>query len=163
LIGRRGKTRVTAATPRAGHRLHALAARGQIPQELAAVAIAHHRAQRDADDEILTTLAVTVAALAVGAALGVVGALVAEIEQRGQRGIGLENDRAAVASVTTIRPSARHVCLAPEADTAGTAVAAFDEDVDLVDEHRSQRPRGSADALRAGTPSGLRPAASSGC
>ena len=49
--------------------------------------------------------------------------------------IGDEVDRAALAAVAAIRTAARNELLAPEAESAATAVAGFDVDVDFVDEH----------------------------
>ena len=94
----------------------------------------------------------TVAALAVLAALGVVVALVVEVEQRGQLGIRLQIDRAAGAAVTPVGAAARHELLASEADAAGAAVTALDKDVDLIDEGHGCEPldgRGRSPGLRA--------------
>ena len=54
-------------------------------------------------------------------------------------------DVAAVTAVAAVGTSAGHELLATEADAAGAAVAALDEDVDLVDEHgwRSDGPGGA--------------------
>ena len=92
--------------------------------------------------EVLAAGAVAVGALAVRAALGVVVALVVVVEERGQGGIGLEPDAAAVAAVAAVGTAARHVLLAAEADAAGAPVAALDEDLDLVDEHACTAGRG---------------------
>src|SRR5207237_4853919 len=60
-----------------------------------------------------------------------------------QRRIGLEEDRAALTAVAPVGAAARDELFATEADAAGAAVAALDEDVDLVDEHRrTARPPG---------------------
>ena len=72
-------------------------------------------------------------------ALGVVVALVVEVEQRGQRGIGLEEHGAAVPAVAAVGTAARHEFLAAKADAPGAAVTTLDEDVDLVDEHIGMR------------------------
>jgi hypothetical protein len=89
LIGGRREARVAAAAARAANGHHALAGRGEIAEELAGVTIAGHRAERHAHDQIAAAGASTVAALTVLAALGVVVALVTEVEQRGEGGIGL--------------------------------------------------------------------------
>src|SRR5438093_791720 len=116
------------------------ARRGQVPEVLAGVAVGDDGTEGDLEDEIITARAVTVRALTVPAALGVVVALVVIVEERRQRGIGLEPDAPAVAAVTAVGATARDVFLAAEADAAGAPIAALDENVDLVDEHT--HPRG---------------------
>src|SRR5207302_9832483 len=61
-------------------------------------------------------------------------ALEAEVEQRGQPLVGLEDDVAAVAAIAARGAAARHELLAPKRYRAGTAVAGFDENFRLIDE-----------------------------
>src|SRR5207249_3851659 len=79
------------------------------------------------------------------------------------RGSGLEPDAAAVTPVAAIGTSIGDELLAAEADATGTAVAALDEDIDLVDEHavhrgpwrarrRSDRVGGDAHEARVSAP-----------
>src|SRR6185369_6632439 len=131
-----GEAGVAAATAGAPHREHALARRREIADRLAGVAIGDDGAQRHPDDQVVAAGAVTIAALAVGSALGVIVALVPEVEQRGERGIGFEEHGAAIASVAAVGAAAGDELLATEAHAPGAAVAALHEDVDLVDEHR---------------------------
>src|SRR4029077_9528307 len=115
LVGRRGKARVAAPAARATHDQQPLPPHGEIAERLVRVAVPHHGAEWHPHDEILAAGAVAIAALAVYTALGVVVALVAKVEERAERGIGLEKHRAAVAPVAAIGSAAGHVGLAPEA------------------------------------------------
>src|SRR5262245_34216310 len=139
LIGGRGEARVAAPAAGAAHHEHALSRRGEIPQQLAGVAVGDHRADRNAQDEIVAGRAGAVAAFTVQAPLRLVMTLVVVIEERAERGIRLEEHRAAVAPVAPVGTAARHELLTAEGDAAGAPVAAFDEDVDLVDEHLDAR------------------------
>src|SRR5262245_32867085 len=109
---------------------------------LAGVAIGDDGAEGHFQDHVVAAGAVTVRALPVGAALGVVVALVVVIEQRGQRGIGLEPDAAAVTAVAAVGAAIGNEFLAAEAHAAGAPVAALDEHIDLVDEHTVHRGSG---------------------
>src|SRR5262249_3665515 len=139
LIGGRGEARVTAPAAGAAHHEHALSGSREISEQLARVAVGDHRAGRNAQDEIVAGCAGAVAALAVQTPLRLVMALVVVIEERAERGIRLEQHRAPVAPVAAVGAAARHELLTAERDAAGAPVAAFDEDVDLVDEHLDAR------------------------
>src|SRR5262249_1567202 len=80
-----------------------------------------------------------IAALAVLPTLSLIVALIVVVEQRGQRGIGLEEHRAAVTTVAAVGPAARDELFSAERDAARAPVAALDEDVDLIDEHLRAR------------------------
>ena len=91
LVGRRGEARVAAAAARAARHQQPLAPHGEIAERLAGIAVAHHGAERHPDDGDPRPLAPwRLLPSPCCAALGVVVALVAEVEQRGERGIGLE-------------------------------------------------------------------------
>ena len=124
---------------RAAHGEHALARRREVADQLARVALRHDGAHGNAEHEILAAGAGAVAALAVLTAFGLVVTLVVIVEERGERRIGLEEDRATVTAVAAVGTAARDELLAPEGDAAGAPIAALDEDVDLVDEHRGAR------------------------
>src|SRR5713101_8125556 len=133
-IGGRREARVSAAAALARRGEQTRARRRQVAEDLTALAIADDRADGNAQHEIVPVRTVAIGALAVRATPGLVVALVVVVEQRVQRGIGLEPDTPAGASVTAVRPSAGYVLLAAEADTAGPPVAALHEDIDLIDE-----------------------------
>ena len=133
---------VAAAAGRSAHGPQALAGLGEVAEALAAVALGDDGAERHVEHEVLAARPVAIGALAVLAALGVVVALVVVIEERGQRGVGLEPDAGARAAVPPVGSAAGHVLLAAEADAAGAPVAPLDEDVDLVDEHVARGPGG---------------------
>jgi len=52
-------------------------------------------------------------------------------------GDGHEGDIASLAAHAAVRAALRHVGLPAEADASASAVAAFDEDLDPIDEHGS--------------------------
>ena len=93
------------------------------------VELADDRAQRDPEDEVLSPAAVLAGALAVRAALGVEVMLVAVIDERGELGVGLDDDVAAMAPVASVRPALWDERLAPERHAPGTAVTAAYVDV----------------------------------
>ena len=61
--------------------------------------------------------------------------LEAVFDERGQAGIGLDHDVAAVTAVAAVRTALRHMGLAAKRHAAGAAVAAFDMDAYFIDEH----------------------------
>src|SRR5690242_3718750 len=150
LIRRRCEPRVAATAARAPDGKHALTARREVAEQLAGVAIRHDGADRDAQHQVVARRAGAIAALAVLATLGLIVALIMEVEQRRQRVVGFEKDRAAVAAVTAVGAAAGDELFAAKRDAAGASVAALDEDVDLVDEHRDGRGRRRPLALRRG-------------
>src|SRR5439155_18435620 len=98
-VGRGGEPGVAAPAARAGDRQHALARHREVADERARVAVGDHGADRNAQDQVLPRGAVAVRALAVRAPLGVVVALVVEIQEGSLRGIRLEPEALAVATV----------------------------------------------------------------
>src|SRR5262249_17651043 len=149
LVGGRGEARVAPSADRAANRNYTLARRRQIAEMLAGVAVRNDRAEGHFQDGVATAGAVTVRALPVGAALGVVVALVVVIEQRGQRGFGLEPDAATVPAVAAVGTTVGDEFLTAEAHAAAAPVAALDEHLDSIDEHaRTPRAGGPAGGLR---------------
>ena len=59
----------------------------------------------------------------------------AEVDERVDVGAAHDVDRAAVTAVPAARPTARDELFAAERQTAATAVAGFDVNVDFVDEN----------------------------
>src|SRR5439155_20707351 len=89
--------------------------------------------------QIVPTSSVTVGTLAMGAARGVVVPAIVKVEERRQRGGGLEPDAATVTPVAAVGTSIADELLAAGADAAGHTGASLDEDSDLVDEHAVHR------------------------
>jgi len=63
-----------------------------------------------------------------------VDALVAQVEERRDAGIGVDDDRAAAAAIAAVGAPVGRELLAPEADAARPSRAGADVDTDLVDE-----------------------------
>src|SRR5699024_5860554 len=103
--------------------------------DLTGLLVADDRAARHADDEVRAVLALAALAAAVFARRGDVFFLVAEVHQRGQVVIHLEDDRAAAAAVAAVRPAGGDILLAVEADLAVPALAGDDLDLCNIDKH----------------------------
>ena len=150
LVGGGGEARVAPAAPRSANREHALAPNRQVAEVLASVAVGDDGAERHLQNHVLAAGAVTVRALAVGAALGVVVPFVVVVEESRQSGIGLEPDAPAITAVATVGTAVGDILLPAEADAAGAPVAALDEDIDLVDEHARHRGPGGPPDVTSG-------------
>ena len=100
-----------------------------------------HRAGRDEDDQIVRTRAVALRAAARLARLGPPMLAMHERRQTVDARLGDDDHAAAVAAVAAVRPAARDVLLAPEADAPVAPVAGLDFDGDAVDEHGRVRVR----------------------
>jgi hypothetical protein len=87
--------------------------------------------------------AVAVGALAVTPARRGVVAAIAEVEEGAEAFVGLDDHRAAAASVPPVGPAPGDVLLTAEADAAPAAVAGPDVDLDFVDEHGGPGATGS--------------------
>src|SRR5690606_13769824 len=104
---------------------------------LARVRVAGDGAGRDADHDVVGGLAGLLVALAGLAVLGEVVAVVAEVEEGIEVGVGLEDDGAAGPAVAAARAAHRLVLRAAERGGARAALAAADGDRDVIDElHR---------------------------
>src|SRR4030095_10475892 len=134
LVGGGGEARVAPPAVRAANRDHALTLDRQVAEMLAGVAIGDDGAEGNFQDRVTSAGAVTVRALPVGAALGVVVTLVVLIEQGRHRGIGLEPDGAAVSAVSPVGAAVGDEFLATEAHAAGAPVAPLDEHNDLANQ-----------------------------
>jgi hypothetical protein len=88
-----------------------------------------------------------VGALAVLTMFRLVVVPVAKVKQGGERCIGQQDDRAARAPVPTVRPSARHVLLAPERGRSVASSAGLDMNFNLVNEHKI-KPSSTVDPHR---------------
>jgi hypothetical protein len=74
-------------------------------------------------------------ALAVRATLGLEVVLEAKLDQRRDRVVGLQHDISTATAVTAVGTAFGHVCLSAKRHAARAAVATFDVDLYLVDEH----------------------------
>jgi hypothetical protein len=83
--------------------------------------------------------AVLVTSLAVGPALGLIVLSVGEVQQGVKVTVSFKDDVAAFTTVAAVWASQRDEFLSPEADAAPTAIAAFDVDFGLINEHWLRR------------------------
>src|SRR3546814_11320650 len=100
--------------------LHALAFVRQLADQLLGAGIENARAERNADVDVITCRAGAVRALAIDAARGLEQPRVAKVGEGIQVGVGDRPDAAAVAAVTAVRTTERHVLEAP-AEIGGAA------------------------------------------
>src|SRR3546814_10355287 len=98
--------------------LHALAFVRQLADQLLGAGIENARAERNADVDVITCRAGAVRALAIDAARGLEQPRVAKVGEGIQVGVGDRPDAAAVAAVTAVRTTERHVLEAQEANAA---------------------------------------------
>ena len=115
------------------------ARRVDVEQKLAALAIEHLRADRDAHDVVLRAAAVHVLAVTVLAVLRAQRPGVGKVEERREALVGLKHDIAAATPVPTRRAAEGDEFLPPEGDRAVSAFAGGDVHFARVDElHRSR-------------------------
>src|SRR5690606_19535668 len=119
-----GVAPAAAAAP--GHH-HRVVRVHQVGNVLARGLVFHRGARRNLDDEIPPPAPVPVAALAVLAVFRPVVGLVAEIDERAQARVHLQNDVAAPAAVAAVGPAHGHVLFPAKADDPVAAVAALCE------------------------------------
>src|SRR5688572_6475325 len=132
--------------------------RGEVADDFIGIDVYHHGADWHGDRVVLATLAVTLLAHAVLAALGLELLLVAEVDEGIEVLVGLDPDIATIAAITAVRAAERDELLATEANAAVAAVACGDRDFCFVDEFHgrgaryllpsSPRRRGSSDFKR---------------
>jgi hypothetical protein len=87
------------------------------------------------EHEILAVLAEAVLARTVSAARRLVAPLIAEVEQRRQVWVDLEDDAAAPTAVASVGAAIRHILLCSEGRRAVPAVACLRFDFHLIDKH----------------------------
>ena len=92
------------------------------------------------DLEVAAVRAVPVRALAVLAAIGFELGMEAEIDEGVEVGAGHHVDRAAMPAIPAVGSAAGDELLAPEAQSAASAVTRRDLDVDFVNEHDGMEP-----------------------
>ena len=107
----------------------------QIAEDVPAVTVDDQGAGRHGDDDIAASFAVL---FGPHAGTAILGAPVLAIDNVGQAigaGHGADEDAAAVATVAAVRPAARYVLFAPEAQAAAAAVSTLDVQNHAIDEH----------------------------
>ena len=109
---------------------------GHILDDLVGRGIAHDRAARHLNDQILAALAGAAAALPVHAVGRGVFALIAEVHQRGKIVVHAQDDVAAAAAVAAVRPARRDIFLAVERHGAVSAVAGLDGYFNFIYKHQ---------------------------
>src|SRR5690606_14506192 len=91
-----------AAAAALGHQ-QAVVVLGQVTDDFIGGHVHDHGANRHGDDQVFAALAVGLAAHAVLTALRLEDALVAEVDQGVQVGVGADPDVAAIATIATVR------------------------------------------------------------
>ena len=130
----REEPRVAPSTPTAVRGQEGVAVVHQVGEQLAVLVEPHDRAFGHGDDEIAPALAVLLRAGSVRPALALAVWVVTEGEERRDVAVGLDPDIAALATVATVGPTARHMGLATERDRTRPAVATLDVQLRFVDE-----------------------------
>src|SRR3569623_615594 len=153
------ETGIADAVPAALRHAQALAGGNQVADDFAGIAVAHHRADRYRDDEIVAALAGAVAAHAVLAALGLEFTGVAKIDQGIEIDVGDQDHTAAVAAVAAVRPAEwdeffaakPRAAVTADADVeAGMNLGAALADQDITRRHLLVADAFDAEALRMG-------------
>ncbi len=137
LVGRSGVGGVAAAALSAPGRHAFLAVRGEIEEE--AVLVLDDGPDGDAEAEVETPLAITIAAFAGSAVLGFEEGLEAVVGEGADVLVSDERNVPPVAAVPSVRAALRDTGLATEADTAVAPLPGLQRDGDLVDEQRRIR------------------------
>ena len=109
-----------------------LTMRRDITQAFTALCIGDDGTQRNPDHDVLTTFSGFVPARAVLAVLRLVFSEVPEINQGVQTRVAFQENTAAAATVTTVRPSELDVLFPPERGRSIAAVAGVDIDLGFV-------------------------------
>src|SRR3954464_2281046 len=130
------ETRIAPATPASASDHKALISAGEFKRLLAGLIVVHDRANGDLENYIDALAPGFVRTFAVPASLGGVLGIEAEMHERVVALAGLHDDVAALATIAARKPAARNVLPAAEGHTAVAAVAGFDSDLSVVDEHR---------------------------
>ena len=121
---------------------------GHIGDDLSGLVVTDNGSLRDLDDKIIPIGAVAALFAAGLAVLRAVLPLMAEIHQRIQAVADLENDVAAPAAVTAVRPSGRDKQFPAEADVSVAAVSRLNKDFCTVLKHKFSLPASAALAGR---------------
>ena len=108
---------------------------GHILDNLIRGQIAHDGASGHLDDQVFAVLSAAALSLPVFAVRRTILTLIAEIHQRGQVIVNVQNNRTAVAAVSAIRPACRNIFFPVEGHRAVAARASFDRDSDFVNKH----------------------------
>jgi hypothetical protein len=133
-VGRRLEMGVAKATLAALGKQHLFVVHVEVGQHFAGVEVGDDGADRHAQHDVVATLAVTVGAAAVLAALAKELAGVAVIDQGIDVAVGNDVHAAALAAIATVGATHRDVFLAAESGDAVAAVASFNVDLCFVDE-----------------------------
>ena len=107
----------------------------EVAQDHAGRRVAHDRAGRNVERQVLPVLAGAVAAAALAAVARGIDRARREIEQRRHVRVRAQEDGAAVAAVAAVRPAALDVLLPPERAAAVAAFSAAHAQTRLVNEH----------------------------
>jgi hypothetical protein len=114
--------------------------RGEIVQHFAGFPVVNHGSYRDRDIDGFAFAAPAIAAFAVTPALGFMFGIEAEVKKRVVVLAGDQSHVAAIPSIAAAGTAARNEFLAPERETAVTAVAGFDVNYNFVYKQRITGP-----------------------
>src|SRR5207237_3363153 len=106
----------------------------EVGDDLPARGVLHERPRRHLEEQFLRRMSVLVAAAPRLAVARPVFALEAEVEERRQPAVGLEDDVGAIPAVSTRGTAPGNVLLPAEGDRSPAAVTRFDVDLCFVDE-----------------------------
>src|SRR5262245_31110045 len=125
----------TSATSTGGYHFFFSGA-GEIMNDLAGHIVRDDRSHRNLQGNIFAACAVTLAALSVASASGLMFRIIAEVEQCVRAFGRFDINRSTVATITTRRPAARNEFLPAKRCHAITAVSAFYMNFRAVNKHR---------------------------
>jgi hypothetical protein len=135
LMGGRSKVLVASSSAAAASHQEPIAGFGEIVQHFAGAGIIDDRSNRNRQLDRFAFPPAPIAALAMPASLGGVFRIEAEVKQGVVVFAGDENDVTAAAPISAARPSARHVLLATERQTAVAAIPGLYADFNFIDKH----------------------------
>src|SRR6185295_7609504 len=132
----RGEARIPATAAATAGDDDAVVRAREVVDFLSSLVVVDDRAYRNFQQDVHTLAAGAVGAFAVASALRFVLRIEAEVYQRIMPLAGFHDDVAALTAVTTRGTATRDEFLPAEGHTAIAAVASFDPDSCLVDEHQ---------------------------
>ena len=134
-VGRRLEMGIAVPSAPASAHDQFIAGRLQVPQHMAAVAIANDRPRRYLDDQVVAAAPEAVGTLPVFAACRLPVALVREVGQVRMTFGSAEDHAAAMPAVAAIGAASRRVLLTPKAEAAIAPSPSLHENRDPIDEH----------------------------
>src|SRR3990172_3412308 len=135
-IRRRCECRIAASASPSFCQQEALTGFDEIPNQDPGVALPHHRADWDFENEVGSRRAMLVTPFAVLAPLPGVVALIVIVDKCGKARRGFYPDASAISSMSPVRAPTGDILLSARAQNPVPPVSGLDENVDLVEKHR---------------------------